>query len=80
MHNIGVVIDLVNVLSLARNKKNTQSIANFYESDVDLSMLNTERAQICLLHSNNVKSPNDFMRSFAVIMSCPCYFPIWQHY
>ena len=78
MNNIGFVIDLENVLSLAGNEQSTQSITKFYESDVDLSMLNTELAQIHLLHSNNVKSPDNCMRSFVVIMSC--YFPIWQHY
>ena len=47
MIHIGVVIDLENVLSLAGNEQTTQSIAKFYESNVDLSMLNTELAQIC---------------------------------
>ena len=46
------MIDLENVLSLAGNKQTTQSIAEFYESDVDLStILNTELAQIfCKFH------------------------------
>ena len=59
MNDIGVVIDLENALSLAENEQTTESIAEFYESDLDLPMLNTELAQIRLLHSNNVKSPDD---------------------
>ena len=46
MNGIGVVIDLENVLSPAENEQTIQSIAEFYESDVDLSMLNKELAQI----------------------------------
>ena len=56
MNDIGIVFDLENVFSLAGNKQTTQSIAEFYESNVNLSMLNSELAQIRLLHSNNVKS------------------------
>ena len=59
MNDIGVAFDLENVFSLAGNEQTTRSIAEFYESDVDLSMLNTELAQIRLLHSNDVKSPDD---------------------
>ena len=64
MNDIGVVIDFENVLSLSGNKQTIQSIAEFYESDVDLSMLNTELAQICLLHSINVKSPHNLHAQF----------------
>ena len=64
MNDIGVAIDLENVLSLAGNEQTTRSIAEFYKSDVDLSMLNTELAQICLLHSNDMKSPDDLHALF----------------
>ena len=64
INDIGVVIDLENVLSLAGNKWTTQSIFKFYEGNVDLSMLNIEFAQICLLHSNNIKSPDDLHVQF----------------
>ena len=75
MNDIGVVIDLKNVLSLAGNKQTTQSIAKLYESNVDLSMLNTKLAQICLLHNNNVKSPNDLHLQFRSNNELPLLFP-----
>ena len=74
MNNIEVVIDLENVLSLAGNKQTNQSIAEFYESDVDLSMLNTELAQIHLLHSNDVKSPDDLHALFQSHNELPLLF------
>ena len=80
MNDIGVVIDLENVLSLAGNEQTTQSIVKFYESKVDLSMLNTKLAQIHLLHSNNMKSPDDLHAQFYSINELPLLFPIWQHY
>ena len=75
MNDIGVVFYLENVLSLAGNKQTTQSIAEFYESNVDLSMLNSELAQIRLLHSNNVKSPNDLHAQFRSNNELPLLFP-----
>ena len=74
MNDIRVVIDLENVLSLAGNEQTTQNIAEFYESDVDLSMLNAELAQICLLHSN-VKSPDDLHVQFCSNNELPLLFP-----
>ena len=47
MNDIGVAIDLENVLSLAENEQTTRSISEFNESDVDLPMFNTELEQIC---------------------------------
>ena len=79
MNGIEVVIDLENDLNLAGNEQTTQNIAEFYESDVDLSMLNTELAQIHLMHSNNVKSPDDLYAQFCSNNELPL-FPIWQHY
>ena len=64
MNNIGGIIDLENVFRLAGNEQTIQSISEFYESDVDLSMLKTELAQIRLLQSNNVKSPDDLLAQF----------------
>ena len=75
MNDIGVVIDLENVLSLAGNKQTTQSIAEFYESNVNLSMLNTELAQIRLLHSNNVRSPDNLHVQFHSNNELPLLFP-----
>ena len=59
MNDIGVAIDLKNVFNLAGNKVTTRSIAEFYKSDVALSMLNKELAQIHLLHSNDMKPSDD---------------------
>ena len=74
MNDIGVAIDLENVLSLAGNEQTTRSIAEFYESDVDLSMLNTELAEIRLLHSNDVKSPDDLHALFQSHNELPLLF------
>ena len=79
MNDVEVAIDLENVLSLAGNKQTTRSIAEFYESDVDLSVLNTELAQIRLLHSNDVKLPDNLNALFRSNSKLPCYLPIWQH-
>ena len=73
-------MDLENVLSLAGNEQTTQNMAEFYESDEDLSMLNTELAQIRSLHGNDVKSPDDLHAQFQSNNELPCYFPIWQRY
>ena len=75
MNDIGIVIDLKNVLSLAGNEQTTQSIAEFYESDVDLSMLNKELAQICLLHNNNMRSPDNLHAQFCSNNELPLLFP-----
>ena len=75
MNNIAVVIDLENVLSQAGNEQTIRSIAKFFESDVGLSMLNTELAQIRLLHSNNVKSPYDLHAQFCSNNELPLLFP-----
>ena len=75
MNDIGVVIDLENVLSLAGNEQTTQSMAEFFKSDVDLSILNTELAQICLLLSNNMKSPDDLHAQFLTNNELPLLFP-----
>ena len=61
--------------TLTENEQTTQSIAKFYESDVDLSMLNTELAQTRLLHSNNVKSPDDLHAQFRSNNELPLIFP-----
>ena len=75
MNDIGDVLDLKNVLSPVGNEQTAQSIAEFYESDVDLSMLNTELGQICLLHSNNVRSPDNLHVQFRSNNELPLLFP-----
>ena len=75
MNDIGVAIDLKNVFSLDGNEQTTRNTAKSYESDVDLSMLNTELAQI----RNDVKSPDDLHALFRANNELPLLLSIWQH-